>query len=871
MSIFDVVKQITEEEALGLIDCVYDKSLNRNETAVILENNFLTVAKALAYIGNLRNYNSMNKFLDIAKEKIINVYSIPEYEKEQLFLLKREIDIFLQKHISLAEALEKYELKDRNYFTAKNKFERERGRTEPFSILRINSQREGVFLNRKQVENHMREKEDKRNRYYSQREAMKMLDLTQGGLIKVLEDYAINPTIYGKLLKDDIHHLMKEQERILKDIEENYYPSKTLMELANVTKLTMATKNIKGKRIPPIARTNNGKYPLGDTDVGTSLLYEKKLVDDWILQRKVNQYRFDTPSTDPFVTFKGVVEISGINFSERSKVTEELWFKYVRKKFSKMNGSPYNVRSRSSILLGCTNIIISNIQENELFQKTENELNLSIFNAKYPKMQKREVYSFLKELNKIAIKHNQVPYWNIRKIKNPFREKINPRAKTVYSVEEYLDLTSYVNNIDLHLRNSIKDIKNIGIRKQNYIHYASVWLYVLVHLNNGWRHFDVLNIPRITLNQTSLKGKDLDWLIDNPLKEADIENIISQMKAKKLTHSKTKKLRYFFCSNELRKAFAYAIAICELRSLEYQPLSNNLIDYSSINFPNERHHSVFFKEYRDNSFKFKSLKMNRTVLSYIYTVVKDITNRNPLEFTKMLRNHQEEEVTSIYIDIPQEYTNRITKSLFDLGNFGYAYTALKELLGLNVSDKVEVGLLNTETSLPVKSVFGSISNVEKIGSYISFLAKKNNDKNRVRNYLGELSLEEMENIYERINLGMQPGKQEYTNCIFEVCKFDNRECHICPYAIHHLYGLSVLGSRLKKKIEDFDRFLINSKTEGTKNKLINSLYEDLSLLSIAVERFGENTVSQFLHDTSLEELRNLWNKKKQVLVVEGEK
>lgn len=866
MSNLDVVKLITKKDALSLVGCIVSESLNENKVKELLEENFLNIHIALKYMGNLKNYNSIDKFLKLADLGIISAYRIIEYEPE-ILLLKSELDNFLERHFNLGQALEKYQLKNRNFFTSKNKSEIDKGNSPPFSILRINNQKEGVFLNKKELEDYMNAQAIKNNNYYNQKEAANIMGLNKERLVIVLEEYNIKLTNNGKIFKEDVDYLIKEQKNSLKDIEENYYPTKELIQIMGRIKLSMAARtNIARKKIPNIARTNKGKYELKSNNATTSLLYNKEEIDEWLRQKRSYEYKNNTPSEDPFVTFKGTLEISKMKFSETSKITEELWFKYVHTKLSKMAGDKNNKRNRLTVFIGATNIIISTINGREISEMSENQLNISIFNTNYPKAQRSEIFKFIKGMNTVFIKYNQSSHWNIRKLKDPNKAPKKSVSKTIYSIEEYLNLTDYIQDVHLHLKNAIKDIEANQTENTSYNHYASVWLYILVHLNNGWRHSDVLRIPRINLSKTSLEGKDLNWLKYNQLTEKDIKNIVSQMKSKKLFHSKTQRKRYFFCSDELSVAFAYAIAICELRNMEYNPLSSQSIDCNSSSFPNDRQMNIFFSSYKEPSFKFRSLKMNRTVLSYIYTVSRGITNRNPMEFAKVLRNHTNDDVTNIYIDIPKEYVNRITKALFNLGNFGYTYTILRELLVANKDS----GLLNTEKALSLKKVIGSVSNVEKVASHIRFLDGKQKEKNILRQYLSELSLEEIEAIYQEINIGMRPGKQEYINCIFEECKFKNKECHTCVYAIHNLYGLSVLGNRLSEKVEAFDTALINARTEGTKNKIINSIYEDLSLLSIAIEKFGEDTVSPFLSNTSLEELRQLWSEKKQILVMEGE-
>lgn len=730
---------------------------------------------------------------------------------------------------------------NRNYFTADS----------VIPVHRIVKTQEGMFVNKNLVEEEMYKRG--RGDTYTRPEAMKVLDLSIDSFKQVVDEFELellpNNVGFDKKAIDD---LAAEQLRILNDIEENYYISAEVAELFGFSnRLTPSDFKRLGKtNIPAIARTNKGKYPFKNMAANAGLLFKDK-VDAELKVRKLKNSILNTIYSTPNETFRNALEVGELYFSENAKETEKEWFTYIKRKFSKSNQSPAKMQATLVKTVNTTELLIQLTTDKELMSLSENEINLSIFNEFHTKGVKQTIYSFLLDLNREQRKKKASPYWNQRRLINPYKEKVEHKEKTIYSVDEYLDLIEYANRIDTHIKKSIEDIS----RMDQTSRYASTWLYVLIHLTNGWRHYDVATVPRINLQQTTLNGKDVNWLLTNKLTDSDIDIILSQMQAKVLVHSKTGKRRYFFYSQELREAFAYAFAVCELRCQESTPMSDSLIDFTGrgkVLTPSS--HKVFFNGMED--FQFGSLKMNRTVISYIYSIVKKKTNRNPLEFTKILRSHSDAEITSIYTDIPQEHIDLITSQLFNLGLFGYAYTLLANLLDTNLS-ATQNKEATREKALEIKSTFDDILQIEMFTKYLTNLEAKNFERQALKDYLSSLPQEELENTYHTLQLGLQPSNEEGKSCIFAQCVFNNeRSCGKCEYSIHHIVSLSVLGNRFKEKVYDFTERFEKAKTDGERTFLVNTFYGDIQLIKSAVETFGDDVVNQFIIDTNLDDLRS---------------
>src|SRR5699024_693235 len=146
----------------------------------------------------------------------------------------------------------------------------------------------------------------------------------------------------------------------------------------------------------------------------------------------------------------------------------------------------------------------------------------------------------------------------------------------------YKKLYNYTKDIPLHKEKAIKDtLKEISAKgkKAGVKYYATSWLYVLLHLNNAWRHSDVITFPQVNLSGTQII--DLNWMLENELGDEDADYIIKQAYRAEISISKTQVKNYFFCSEELKRPIATAIAICQLRINALSPLRESIIDFGN--------------------------------------------------------------------------------------------------------------------------------------------------------------------------------------------------------------------------------------------------------------------------------------------------
>ncbi|MCU5305751.1 hypothetical protein OB974_00300 [Bacillus cereus] len=697
--------------------------------------------------------------------------------------------------------------------------------------------------------------------YVVKEQVAKKLGITADNVEKVAKEYNIEKiketgSVYTYFKKEDVLFLIDKQNELWEQVRNDYLTTEETIKILSIAHKTLGQKGFKEHIhsifVPPLLCIIRDGLHFRQ---GRTLIYLKKDVLSFNEKRNREKnieniiHQSEAPIYDVLLT---ALQEADIDFNDNGKETEQYWFTYVKRKSSKSNASRATTKKEIRMLFNTTILLTEMTNLKEIFTYTERELNLAIFNSNVNKTVQTEMYKFLRQVSETREIAGVSTSYNFKKLNNVYKKPNRVQnEKTIYSIEEYISLIDYTKDIVQHKKRAIEDIQ-LQIKKEKHSHRDSSWLYVLLHLNNAWRHYDVASFPRINLQQTQIGKMEtldaLEWIEKNSLSEQDIITIINQVRAMSFVHSKTKKKRHFFCSQELMAAFAHAAVLCELRCQISQPLSHTLIDFNNRTKTfKEVLKKAFFEGY-DNNFIFKSKQMNRTLISYVYSVIKKTTNRNPLEITKFIRSHSNEETTNIYIDIPQEQLDFITNQIFDLGHFGYAYDALSELILQEPIDNREE---RTQTSLALKEVFGNVYHIEQVARYLNRLSE---EQQIVYKVIRGLSLEERKEIYNSIKLGQQPAKKEYFQCIYQTCKFPNRDCEKCQFAVPNFYALSQLEEEFKMNFNEFKEKFDSTTKQGEKIRLSNLLYNYLYLIESAVKKFGKDEVSSFFKN-GLEEFK----------------
>ncbi|HFK1726806.1 MULTISPECIES: hypothetical protein [Bacillus cereus group] len=826
----------------------------------LLKKHFYTTPEALAELNYEEKYKPSypylleKRFCSLHNDNYMNVVALDHrIDYNTIFIPKQEIVRFKQEYISLVHAA-----KEANVALGTFKgFWLNNYTKDVVKLYPRNAKY--IYLTKKDW--HLFLKEKRKVGYVAKEQVARTLGITPDNVEKVIKEY--NLTIIKKenspltyLKKDDVTMLIDKQNKLWEQINNDYLTSREAAKILNISYNTISQKSIKNKihsiYIPPLICINRDGIKFRNRQ---ALLYLKNEVLSYKeeRQREKNIENIINNSTSTiYNVLQTALQEAAMNFSDHGSETATYWFTYVNRKAAKMKANYMTEKKETRLLFNTTVLLIKMTQMKEIFSYTDNELNLAIFNPKVTLSSQTEIYKFLREISETRESAGLPINYKFNKLNNVYKkQKRTQNEKTIYSIEEYISLIDYTKNIAKQKKRAIEDIR-LQTNKKAHLHRDSSWLYVLLHLNNAWRHYDIASFPRINLQKTQIGSMEateaLEWIMDNNLSDQDIITIINQVKAMSFIHSKTRKKRHFFCSQELMAALAHSLVLCELRCQICQPLSDTLIDFNNRKkMFKEILRKAFFKGFDDN-FIFKSKQMNRTLISYIYSVIKKTTNRNPLEITKFIRSHSNKETTNIYIDIPQEQMDFITKQLFDLGHFGYAYDALSELILQEPIDNREE---RTQISLTLKKVFGDVHHIEQIARYLNRL---NEEQQIVYKVIKGLSLEERKDIYNSIKLGQQPSKKEYFQCIYQTCKFPNRDCEKCQFAVPNFYALSQLEEELQLTVNEFKEQFSTTTKQGEKIRLSNILYNYLYLIESAVKKFGKDEVSAFFKN-GLEEFK----------------
>jgi YHS domain-containing protein len=826
---------------------------------------YLTLAEALISLGyqktNTYQYANIERFLYMKEQGFMNVICLDhKIGPHQYFVSKKEVERFKENYISFTEAAD-----EAGKSIATIKFWMSKEYKKP--IVYLNKKNVNLFyiLRTDWIDFYQNKIKTK---YISMDSAAKELGISTNNLEKVAKEYKIKffqeqkeQLTYIQFLKEDIEFLKKAQAKLWRSTLDKYYTRDETMEVLGVTGSgTLGSQPYKdiitSIFVPPLICTIKEDISFRK---GREKIYLKKDVDTFFEQKKkinvVNEI-LSTMDSNPYNSVFTSLQEENLFFSENGKITEIYWKKFLKNKTSATRASDSTIRKEIRVNYNTSKMLIQLTATKEIFMYSTKELKAAIFNSNIQSSVQTKAYQFLKKIAASRKKQSEVVNYDPASLPNIYlRNKQKQSDKSIYSINEFINLIDYVKDVENHKQKAIASIQQC-FNKQTHYNYDSSWLYVLLHLNNAWRHSDVTKFPRINLDATTLDKLDsksaLSWLENYQLNAKDINEIINQVSAIKFTHSKTKKRRYFFCSDELKSAFAHSTVLCELRCRINTPYSDTLINFDNRagNFK-EIFKKEFFADF-DLDFNFKSKQMNRTLISYIYSVITKMTNRNPLEVTKYIRSHSSIETTNIYIDIPQEQLDFITNQLFHMGHFGYVYDVLGELLLDNaLTDREE----KTKHSLILKEVFGDVHQIEYFSNYLKRLIE---EQNSVKSVLLGYSVEDREQLSNLIKLGQQPAKKEGYQCIYSKCPYPSRDCEKCPFVISHFYCLSQLSEDFDKIYKEFKTKLPNTTIKGEQIRLANILYSYVHLITLAKKRFGEESITSFF-SRDLEEIREQIN------------
>lgn len=697
--------------------------------------------------------------------------------------------------------------------------------------------------------------------------------LTNGPIHKLLisetdvtSSYKISPTNFRKYFRNKLispafkykgtyFYDLNEITLLFNDLinQQNELSDKyiTSMEINSLGVSRHSCKNIAiQKRLPYILNFGslNQKY---------TILYNRKAFNNLLIDHQKNlileKYKqlLEKTNNPGEILLKCIEELKQkVDYcieQDKFPETSSYWLKYIVEKINKSRGNINSLKSLMIRLINYTEIFNDIKIEKEIMKYSTNSINL-LLNSNVNVYFRLEMHHFLNYINdKTTVDYNASNLIDVYKL---VEEQRTSREREIYNIDLFIDLIDYCSDLDVHLNEAIKNFSEPTHNNLKYNEYASTWLYILIHFNNAWRSNDIVTkVPRISLPETIKSIEDLN---SYKLTNSEIDSIVWELASKIIgtQHNKNSKLAYYFFSQELKKPLAYAALICELKCKIERPFKNQLIKLSGDNTLTTALNNRFFKHFKIKGFKFKSLAANRSFITLVTAVLNKTINRNPLELTKLLRNHSTEDMTNEYIHISQEHINLMVKQLFDIGHFGYNYRLLLD----SVLTDVETNNIDTHKKIKlVKQIFGDTYKIENLANQ---LAELNSETPEIYNYLELLSLEERAEKLFLISLNQLPAKQKFWQCIFGTCIYPNRDCESCPFSIPHIYSLTSITENLNKFINSYNTESIL----GEKKRLTNLIYKNLILLKEAKETFGEHVLEAFLgydYVILLEKISNL--------------
>ncbi|MGH0830076.1 hypothetical protein ACQVTX_17275 [Bacillus pretiosus] len=763
------------------------------------------------------------------------------YRQKTRFIRKKEVYDFLELYVNTFEAAKLLGISSDTYLTF---------RLEELKIEKIQFiyRREFTFYKTSQIKEYLNKKTQTKTE--KARVKLESSDLlTKSDVMELLN---INTFQYSKFLQENIlciyeRHkkfvyfeksgilkLLDQMRNLEKKYNEEYFTSKEILNIYGIN-----VDSIKGelrKIDVPLILRGYSRYTY------SKCLYLKKDIEKEIERRNDRfNYYIDMGALD--ITVFHRMDLLGVQFPEMCKKTQELWYKYLKMKSSYSYTNNENTRiNQISKFLKATVTLCERLRERDLFCYSAKELNMLFFNDNTPIVVQRVLYTFISELDKLSY-GNLNKSFNITNIRSPFKnQKGGNKEKGIYTKKEYVEFFEYINNIDLHKKRAIQALKKTSkqssnVKKRNISKpYESVWLYLIIHLNNAWRHWDCTEIPRIDFKDTGIIDS-IEWLEKNQISMRDAKRLVKKIQINVMKHSKTGEERWFFCSDELTLAFAYAVVLCEIRARMLNPVGTSLVDFGNKNrILYENMKKKFFKYMENRELKFSSLKMNRTLITMAFNIAKrGIDTAHELELTRFFRNHKSFETTNIYIHLTQADVEFLSKQIFTREYFGFIADSFADIL-FGKTDSIEN---RTKQINLVYSKLGKDHKLEGISNFFSYVL---GSENAVEEILKSMNVQEVHKKYEKLLTGHLPSKIENVHCLIadEGCIYPNKiDCRGCTFAIYNFYALSAITEQILRGVTRLIDVSISSENRDVIERDLILIIRDLRLLKEAEAKFGE--------------------------------
>lgn len=627
----------------------------------------------------------------------------------------------------------------------------------------------------------------------------------------VIKDYLLRNNREGYL----IH--INELERLKEGVPEGYLLAKDAAEKVGVTKV----------RITVLAKTDEFSHSIKKK---INKGKEKWLISEIDIQNYLNKKEKLFKTEDPleFSTVdavnKFIFETKSINMEYPEKIkTIDLYKSYAISKLSNSNAREETLKKKVSYYVKTIKIILHNL-ENNVDELSDADINNFLSNTEIVEYVKQYFIGFLQHTSQESKEVN---------FKNDYKTSRNTISETeIYSKTIFNEYFEYVKDMERHIENAIK-------RKT----YAQSWLYIIMHLMNAWRSGDIIyGLPQIDFE--GIEINDLHYFKAHRLSREQSQIIINQVHLKigKIKFSKTGALGQFLCIESLAIPFATAISIVELhRRKSNEKLMLNSIRSNGIN-------KLFF-ERNKNLLQFDSLKMNRSLITYLFHHVSKSEGdaHFAYETAQILRSHKDEETTSVYIKFSDgaNTLEEISFNVCERGHFGWVFNSMINLF----FDQSNQTMLERTKMIKAFQEHYTIQDIETLASFLSN-ERKSNESIALR--LAKMSKENLKNIIIKVFRGEMPAKIEHAQCLsYPYCPYSTKKtCIGCEYLIPTEYLLFSAAEEINTSLLSF----YNSNTDRSKERELYMLKQLFLLVNQAIIEKGEEYVDTFIQRKQLKEV-----------------
>ncbi|MBY0091428.1 hypothetical protein H7S74_13250 [Priestia aryabhattai] len=780
----------------------------------------------------------------------------------QFYINRGKFNHFLDNHISRREVLKKYGIR---YGSMTSIIERHGIKEKVFNrhnvrfFLKEDIKKyfkEKKYFNTKEcfkVENQFTEISEGRQ-LYRRTEACEILGITQSQFYSLIKEVNIAPVIDNRLskyLKSSIDKLREAMDELLK----KYCTSeeaRTILGVSSRTKVAGVKPVISAQESTLLMMCTFGKASRISLFSREEVVALRKQRDEQeIIEKTYDNY-------EPLEAFYSILKIKQINFSKNSKVTEKEWLLFCEERLSSLNGAYWHIRRMISAYITITEQLVILTRDGELYSYRSSELELRFFKTNENWKVQKVLWDFLVTYeNKLKyyaeVKGSSTKLYNLSRIStaNPYkreREFKKPTIKEIYSYNEFKAFYDFAQDMN-HKKKAILDAERIinGKSREELSHYASAWLFVLVHLTNAWRQPDILQIPEIDLEEVGIFS--LDTLKERDLTLKETNKVINQLCKKTITITKTLVDHQFYCAEDLELPIATAAIICTIISRKTTRMAESpIIGFGTKGNKFEatlKSYETFFENINTlenlEGFRFLSQKMNRTVLVLTYMVLAQKGKGSAaFKIAQKLRAHISEESTNIYMTIPQEEMDRICSNIFSRRMFGYIPSLLAGIL-IGETTKYDQ---KTKEIITINEKFGDVYKIEATTGYINKVLA---ERESVAKYIFDLGIDGALDLLFELNAGLLPSKEKNIQCLISSkgCPYQERSCKNCHLSIPNFYALSAFAKSVEVKMLDFFDKYSPECYEAEKTFLFNTLFVQLDNLERACQKFGSDEVMSF--------------------------